>query len=307
MNKFLLITLFVAGFMMLASCGGNEQKGEKATDSISVVDPLNKNGIKLSEVSGSPAFPDAGIEITNPKMANLKPGKMNFEFKLENYTLGNQTQDAADKLCANSKQGQHIHFILNNGPYAALYEPKREAELEEGHYTLLSFLSRSYHESLKTKKAYAITQFIVGKPESVDTIITEDTDTDETFKTEVATFKNGKKQQVNLKLDSNPYLFYSRPKGTYTGADTKKVMLDFYLVNTDLSEQGNKVRVFIDSTEFIISKWAPYFIEGLSMGEHKISLTLIDKENNPVYEAAPYYESGERMIVLQEDEPVAGK
>ena len=46
-------------------------------------------------------------------------------------------------------------------------------------------------------------------------------------------------------------------------------------------------------------------LTGLSMGEHKISLTLIDKENNPVFWAAPFYESGERVITLQEDEPVA--
>lgn len=310
MEKKIVLLLSVAA-VVLFSCTGKEQKQESASDTLSVndsSDPFAKNGLRLTEVTGSPEFPDAKIAIAQPKPGDfIKPGKVKFNFKVENYQLGNQTQDASDKMCANSKQGQHIHFILNNGPYAALYEPKNEVELEDGHYTLLAFLSRSYHESIKTKNAYAITQFIVGKPQTVDTIITEDYETGELFKTELAYFPNDKKQQINLKLDSNPYLFYSRPKGTYTGPDTKKIMLDFYLLNTELSENGNKVKLMVDSTEFIITKWVPYFIEGLSMGEHKISLTLIDKENNPVFWAAPFYESGERLIILQEDEPVAVK
>lgn len=306
-----LFFLFPVIAVVLFSCTGKEQKQDISADSLSVKEseaPFAKNGLRLTEVTGSPEFPEAKIEILRPKPGDfIKPGKVKFEFKVENYQLGNQTQDASDKMCANSKQGQHIHFVLNNGPYAALYEPGNEVELEEGHYTLLSFLSRSYHESIKTKNAYAITQFIVGKPETIDTIITEDHETGELFKTEIAYFPNDKKQQINLKLDSNPYLFYSRPKGVYTGPDTKKIMVDFYLVNTDLSENGNKVKLMVDSTEFIITKWAPYFIEGLSMGDHKISLTLIDKENNPVFWAAPFYESGERVITLQEDEPVAAR
>ena len=307
--KHLFFFAVIPAFIL--SCTGNKQNEEIAADSLAVKtdsNPFEKNGIRLTEVKDSPEFPDAKIEIIKPKTGDfIIPGKVKFDFKVDNYPLGNQTQDAKDKMCANSKQGQHIHFILNNGPYTALYEAKNEVELEEGHYTLLAFLSRSYHESIKSKNAYAITQFIVGKPQSIDTLITEDYETGELYKTEIAYFPNDKKQQINLKLNSNPYLFYSRPKGTYTGADTKKIMLDFYLLNTDLSDSGNKVKLMVDTTEFIISKWVPYFIEGLSMGEHKISLTLIDKENNQVFWAAPFYESGERVITLQEDEPVAIK
>jgi hypothetical protein len=31
-----------------------------------------------------------------------------------------------------------------------------------------------------------------------------------------------------------PMLFYSRPKGLYTGDDINKVMLDFYLINAEM-------------------------------------------------------------------------
>lgn len=294
---------------LIISCTGSEQNQGTSSDSLSVVtqeNPLQKNGIRLSELENSPEYPDAKIVISKPRPGDyIKPGKVKFEFKVENFPLTVQTGDADHKRCANSSKGQHIHFILNNGPYEALYEPSSEPELDEGHYTLLTFLSRSYHESVKSKKAFAITQFVVGKPENIDTIVTEDYDTGELYKTEIAHFSNGKKQQLNLKLDSYPYLFYSRPKGTYTGDETKRVMLDFYLVNAELSEKGNKVRLMVDSTEFILTKWVPYFIEGLAMGEHKISITLLDEENNPVFWAAPFYESGERTIILQETEPVA--
>ncbi|MDZ7849205.1 MAG: hypothetical protein U5L96_22175 [Owenweeksia sp.] len=42
---------------------------------------------------------------------------------------------------------------------------------------------------------------------------------------------------------SQPMLFYSRPKGTYSGESAKRVLLDFYLHNTKLSADGYSVMV----------------------------------------------------------------
>ena len=52
--------------------------------------------------------------------------------------------------------------------------------------------------------------------------------------------------------------------------------MDFYLINTKISSEGNKVRATIEDTEFLIDEWAPYYIEGLPMGEVSIKLELID-------------------------------
>ncbi len=71
-------------------------------------------------------------------------------------------------------------------------------------------------------------------------------------------------------------MFYSRPKGVYEGDDVKKLLLDFYLVNTEISPEGNKVRATINDIEFMIDEWAPYYIEGLSIGEVTIKLELLD-------------------------------
>ena len=92
-------------------------------------------------------------------------------------------------------------------------------------------------------------------------------------------------------------LFYSRPKGVYKGADTERVLLDFYLVNTSLSPNGNKVRVTIEDTKFLIDEWAPYYIEGLPKGEISIILELIDSKGNLI--DSPFNPS-ERMVRLED-------
>lgn len=234
---------------------------------------LEKDGIKLSEVNDSPEYNDAKLKLTNPNPGAARTGINNFSFSVENYNLGNQTPDADAKLCANSAKGQHIHFILNNAPYKAYYISEFDAELKEGNNVVLAFLSRSYHESIKTKDAYILSNLKIGDvyPEN-----------------EFAA--NGK------------HLFYSRPKGEYIGNDAKKLLLDFYLVNTTLSEDGNKVRATINGIEFTLTKWVPYFIEGLPMGENTIKLELTDKNGDLI--TGPFNDSGERKITLLESEPL---
>jgi hypothetical protein len=215
---------------------------------------FEKNGIKIYELKGSPAFADAELELKSPaNMATLPEGKDTFNFEVKNFQLGAQTPDAGQKMCANSAKGQHIHFIMDDAPYVASYSPQIVSDMKPGHHVLLAFLSRSYHESLKHKKAYILKEFNVG---------------------------NDAKDNFNEKA---PHLFYSRPKGDYIGPqETKKLMLDFYLVNCTLSPDGYKVRATLNGTEFRLTKWAPYVIEGLPLGEVKVKLELLDKNNKPV-------------------------
>ena len=60
------------------------------------------------------------------------------------------------------------------------------------------------------------------------------------------------------------------------------MMLDFYLVNCNLSPNGYKVKATINGTEFMLTKWEPYFIEGLPLGESTVKLELIDKSGKLV-------------------------
>jgi hypothetical protein len=222
---------------------------------------LEKNGIKLTPVTDSPLFPDASLKLISPvqgeeQLYKEDSAKVNFKYEVKNFKLTDQTTDAKDKHCSNSAKGQHIHLILDNEPYLAKYDTNFSVTLKEGNYVALSFLSRSYHESLKHKKAFDLRQFYVGSKKN-----------------------KGKYKITDLK---KPLLFYSRPKAEYSGDDAKKVLLDFYIVNCKLSPEGYKVRATINGTEFILTDWQAYAMEGLPMGENTIKLELLDKTNAPV-------------------------
>jgi hypothetical protein len=227
---------------------------------------MEKNGIKVYAAKIAKEFPDAKLTMATPQDPKaVKAGTNKFSFKVENYELATQTEGAEERNCANSEKGQHIHFILNNGPYQAHYEPTFEAELTEGQNVVLAFLSRSYHESIKNGSAYVLKSYTVGNAEN--------------------------------KFNHNDrHLFYSRPKGTYSLTEGDKILLDFYLINTKLG-MGEKVRATIDGEQFMLDKWQPYFVEGLKPGEHTFRLELIGEDGKLI--PGPFNDSGDRKITVE--------
>ena len=219
---------------------------------------INETEITITKVSGSPEYANAKLSLEDPIISE---DGYEFKFNVEQYQLGLQTLKDFEYTLANSAKGQHIHFIVNNDPYSAHYNEKFSKKLEGNSNIILAFLSRSYHESVKNTNAFVLIQ--VGE------------------------------QKIDL---NNEFLFYSRPKGTYKGSDTEKLLLDFYLVNTEISANGNKVRATIQDKEFIIDEWSPYYIEGLSKGEVNIKLELIDASGNLI--ETPFNPS-ERTVTLE--------
>ena len=224
---------------------------------------FNQQKVYLKKIEDSPAYEDSSLEIKEI----VKSGeKYNFSFDINNYDLGIQTKKEFDYDLANSAKGQHIHFILNNGPYSAHYDQNFDYELPDGNNVVLAFLSRSYHESVKNSDAYVLTQI-------------------------------GDSNKINLESE---FLFYSRPKGTYEGLDTEKLLLDFYLVNTKLSATGNKVKLTIKqgtfTHQFLIESWDAYYIEGLDKGDVTIKLELINNEGDLI--ETPFNPSS-RTVVLE--------
>lgn len=199
--------------------------------------------ITLTKLEGSPAYENAKLEIDT---IAFKEQEYSFKFNVLDYNLGEQTEKEFSFDLANSGKGQHIHFIVNNGPYSAYYSNEFNKKLEEGNNVILAFLSRSYHESVKNPNAFFLTQ--IGEGDKIDL--------------------------------SKEFLFFSRPKGTYTGTDTERLLLDFYLINNSISPTGNKVRATIQGAEFIIDEWVPYYIQGLPKGEISIKLELINSEGD---------------------------
>lgn len=209
--------------------------------------PATPTKYTLTPFEPSPEYKDAGFAGLT-----FNEGKFDIKVAGDSYVLGQQTSDATSKMCANSEKGQHVHIIIDDQPYAAKYESSFDFEIADGKHYFLSFLSRSYHESIKSDKARVAFR---------------------------GTFENNTlKQTENI---GDPMLFYSRPKGTYVGDDTKKVMLDFYLLNSVLGND-TKVKVNINGEIHVVDNWQPYYITGLEMGENTIELTLIDGKGEAI-------------------------
>ncbi len=275
--------------LMVAACGGEtapkeaapkaEPEAEKpemkmeAEPEADAPWSMTKDGITITEKTSAPEYPGAGLTLDAPAAGEAVAGANNFKFTVtpgeNDYQLGNQTEGANANGCANSAKGQHIHFIVNNAPYKAFYTPEFESELGEGSNVVLAFISRSYHESIKAAGAFVVTEFNTSGGDPADL--------------------------------SGKHLFYSRPKGTYKGEFAKKVLLDFYVVNTELAEDGDQVKVTVNGTEFMLPMWVPYTIEGMPMGENTIMIELVDAEGNMI--EGPFNNSGERVITLTEEEP----
>ena len=239
MKKYYL--LLVSIVFLMAACAG-----EKQAETPEETAPE----ITLTPLEGSPAFAEATLSLTSAEAG--EEGNYNFAFDVQNYELGAQTLSTPPNGLANSGKGQHIHFIVDNAPYSAHYEGSFSTDKlsAPGNHVVLAFLSRSFHESVKNMEAGAQSYFI-GQYQTGD--------------------EAG--EQADL---SAAHMFYSRPKGTYVGNDIKRLMLDFFLLNTDLSPDGNKVKATINGTEFMIDKWQPYVIEGLEPGEVTVKLELLD-------------------------------
>lgn len=245
--------LFAALFLFACKSekGNKAAMGDKKDTSSTVTS--NEEGYRMSPFIPSTTYPDATLSNMS-----YKDGQFNFDVASDSYSLGQQTPDAKTKMCANSGKGQHIHLIVDNKPYAAKYTNSFEYDIEDGEHHILAFLSRSYHESIKTETAHLLKKVTVK-----DRSIVSESDVKE------------------------PMITYSRPKGTYVGDDTKKVMLDFYLSNVELKD-GYSVKAEINGDVHHVIKWQPYYIEGLPMGKNTIKLTLmkdgktVDTPLNPV-------------------------
>lgn len=211
---------------------------------------MEKNGLTLRTNHNATEFTDAALTLLSDSLK--KKDSLDLRFEVANYELGAQTSDILSGQCANSGQGQHIHFIWDNEPYKAYYVAEFKQANSKGHHVMLSFLSRSYHMSIKEKSAYVLKEYNDGKAED--------------------------------NFDENAFhMFYSRPKGEYKEADTKQIMLDFYLINGTLAKDGAYVdATFNDSTTFTLTDWQPYFVEGLPDGENKVKLELKNADGSLV-------------------------
>ena len=205
-------------------------------------------------------------------------------------------------------KGNHIHVILDNQPYEAYYELGQPFELRnvsEGKHTLRVFPSRPWHESYKNEGAFQMVTFTVkgggdaSKPTTTgggQVMANNSNNSNATRNSNTAGNSNaansnaattapreGKDVAAGTASDvdtKKPLLTYSRPKGEYKGEDSDPIMIDFWLTNAKLQNEGGdyRVRYSVDGGEAkFIDKWEPIWLTGWTAGPHRVKLELVDK------------------------------
>lgn len=229
----------------------------------SALSGLPKPSSKLSEVVPPDAIRELhdALEQYQPQVKILSPRPDEI---LQDTTVSVRLQVNDLPLFKDEEWdlGPHLHFIVDNQPYEAIYDVSDPIVLEDlspGTHTIRVFASRPWHESFKNAGAYAQTTFHLFA-KTVD----------------------------NNPSTDRPLLTYSRPKGTY-GAEP--IMLDFYLANAPLHLVARenaeddiidwKVRCTINGESFTFDRWEPVYLKGFKPGRNWVQLELLDEQGNP--------------------------
>jgi hypothetical protein len=225
------------------------------------------------------ASPDPAGAPPTAKFAAPKNGEVVPSDKAADYAIKLDV-----KNWQTATGSSHVHLILDNKPYKAIYDPKLPIKLselmgggaiDEGQHVLVAFPSRANHESVKTKDAMSVIEFFVGKK------------------------AEGK---TNLK---KAMLIYSRPKGDYKGDMARHVLIDFQLANDALGDGKDHVNIAVTGpgidaplTAKADKVGTPFYLDNLQNGAYTVKLDLMDKDDKPV--AGPW-NSTTRTIKLDKD------
>jgi len=264
--SFLMAVVFAWG---LVGCGDSLR--DSSASRIETPQIGNTNGASKTQLSGSlsevappPVLQQLSqsLEDYQPQVAIASP-RADEVIQDTTVSVQFQVQDLPIFKDPDLGLGPHLHVILDNEPYKAIYDLEQPLVFEDvapGTHTLRVFASRPWHESFKNEGAYAQTTFH---------IFTKTTD--------------------NNPNPALPLLTYSRPTGSY-GAEP--IMLDFYLTNAPLHivAQENpddeiadwRIRVTVNGQSFVLDRWQPIYLKGFKPGKNWVQLEFLDEQGNPV-------------------------
>ncbi len=230
--------------------------------------------------SPDPAVPLPTVKFLAPMRDQLIPVDKASDFAVKLDVKNWQT----------AKGSSHVHLILDNKPYKALYDTKAPVKLSEltageslgeGMHMLVAFPSRANHESVKTKDALVMVPFWVGK-----------------------------KDPAAAKADATKkaMLVYSRPKGEYNGEMANHVLVDFQVANVALAEGKTHAHVSVTgpgiegSVEGKVEKvGTPLYLDNLQNGSYTVKVELMDGANKSIEGA---WNSTTRTIKIDHDAPM---
>jgi hypothetical protein len=230
--------------------------------------------------SPDPAAPTPTVKLTAPTKDQVIDAAKANDFAVKLDVKNWQT----------AKGSNHVHLILDNKPYKAIYDTKEPVHLNdlaggealaEGMHVLVAFPSRANHESVKTKDALTIVPFWIGKKDA-------------------AAAKNDPTKK--------PMLIYSRPKGDYNGEMANHVLVDFQVANVTLAEGKEHVKVTVSGpgidkpVEGNVEKFGtPLYIDNLQNGPYQLKVELLDASGKLI--EGPW-NSTTRTIKVDHDAPM---
>ncbi len=247
--------------LSLTSCG---EKAVSQDVSVSYKETQPPISQQFSEVSPPATIQELrrALEVYQPQVTIVTPQKDEV-LQDRQVTVSFQVKDLPIFQNPEFELGPHLHVILDNEPYIAVYDlnqPLVLPDLSPGTHTLRVFASRPWDESFKNEGAYAQTTFHIFTK-------TDDNNPDPTL----------------------PLLTYSRPKGDY-GAEP--ILLDFYLTNAPLhiAAENNpkdeisdwRIRTTINGESFVFDRWQSVYLKGFKPGKNWIKLEFLDNQGNPV-------------------------
>jgi hypothetical protein len=257
--SFLMAAILTVG---MVGCGGARLE----TPQLSNTENTAKTKVagQLSEVAPPPVLQQLSqsLEAYQPQVTILSPNadeilqdtKVSVQFQVQDLPIFKDPDLAL---------GPHLHVILDNQPYQAVYDISQPLVLEDlspGTHTLRVFASRPWDESFKNEGAYAQTTFH---------IFTKTTD--------------------NNPDPAQPLLTYNNPQGSY---GTEPILLDFYLTNAPLHlvAQENpddeiadwRIRATVNGESFILDRWQSIYLKGFKPGKNWVKLEFLDEQGNPL-------------------------
>lgn len=246
--------------LTLSSCG-EKAVSQEPYNSLPEKAQLSR---QISEVSPPATIQELrqALEVYQPQVQLVTP-KQDEILQDDTVTVRFQVKDLPIFKDPELELGPHLHVIVDNEPYIAVYDlnqPLVLPDLSPGTHTLRVFASRPWHESFKNEGAYAQSTFHIF------------TKTDD-----------------NNPEPGKPLLTYSRPKGSY-GAEP--ILLDFYLTNAPLhlvaQDKPNddiadwRIRCTINGESFVLDRWQALYLKGFKPGKNWVKLEFLDEQGNPV-------------------------
>lgn len=195
------------------------------------------------------------LRILSPRegevISSKGPAQVTVSFELKHFEI--------------QPDGQHLYVILDNNPYELVYDATKpftlKAQASAGTHTLRAFPGAgpltegmTQHETIKDPTAFAMTTFVVGKPDGQSAV-----------------------------KQTDPILTLARPKGEYVAEKAKKILLDFWVKNATIAPDQYKVRYKVDDgNEVTLTEWKKAYIEGLGWGDHTLEVWLVGPDGKDV-------------------------